>query len=41
VGDLDATVGDLRARGVPFRNEVVNGIGGRQILVQDLSGDLV
>jgi catechol 2,3-dioxygenase-like lactoylglutathione lyase family enzyme len=41
VGDLDAAVDDLRAQGVPFRNEIVNGIGGRQILVQDPSGNLV
>ncbi len=41
VGDLDATVADLRAQGVRFRNEIVNGVGGRQILVQDPSGNLV
>jgi catechol 2,3-dioxygenase-like lactoylglutathione lyase family enzyme len=41
VGDLDATVGELRAQGVAFRNEIVNGVGGRQILVQDPSGNLV
>ncbi len=41
VGDLDAAVGALRAQGVPFRNEIVNGVGGRQILVQDPSGNLV
>jgi catechol 2,3-dioxygenase-like lactoylglutathione lyase family enzyme len=41
VSDLDATVGDLRAQGVLFRNEIVNGVGGRQILVQDPSGNLV
>ena len=41
VGDLDAAVDALRAQGVPFRNEIVNGVGGRQILVQDPSGNLV
>ena len=41
VADLDAAVSDLRARGVPFRNEIVDGVGGRQILVQDPSGNLV
>ena len=41
VADLDATVTRLRAQGVPFRNEVVNGVGGQQILVQDPSGNLV
>ena len=41
VADLDATVTALRAQGVPFRNEIVDGVGGRQILVQDPSGNLV
>ena len=41
VTDLDATVTRLRAQGVRFRNEIVNGVGGRQILVQDPSGNLV
>ena len=35
VDDLDATVEALRQAGVTFRNEIVNGIGGRQILVED------
>jgi catechol 2,3-dioxygenase-like lactoylglutathione lyase family enzyme len=41
VTDLDATVTRLRAQGVRFRNEIVDGVGGRQILVQDPSGNLV
>jgi catechol 2,3-dioxygenase-like lactoylglutathione lyase family enzyme len=41
VDDLDATVDDLRAAGASFRNEIVEGVGGRQILVQDPSGNLV
>jgi catechol 2,3-dioxygenase-like lactoylglutathione lyase family enzyme len=41
VADLDAMVGDLRAKGVRFRNEIVDGVGGRQILAQDPSGNLV
>ncbi len=41
VDDLDATVESLRQAGVTFRNEIVNGIGGRQILVEDPSGNPV
>jgi catechol 2,3-dioxygenase-like lactoylglutathione lyase family enzyme len=41
VDDLDATVAELRAAGVSFRNEIVNGIGGRQILIDDPSGNPV
>jgi catechol 2,3-dioxygenase-like lactoylglutathione lyase family enzyme len=41
VSDLDATVLTLRERGARFRNEIVNGIGGKQILVEDPSGNPV
>jgi catechol 2,3-dioxygenase-like lactoylglutathione lyase family enzyme len=41
VEDLDAMVAELRAAGVSFRNEIVNGIGGRQILIDDPSGNPV
>lgn len=41
VADLDATVRDLRAAGVHFRNDVVSGVGGKQILVDDPSGNPV
>jgi catechol 2,3-dioxygenase-like lactoylglutathione lyase family enzyme len=41
VSDLDSIVGQLRAAGVRFRNEIVNGTGGRQILVEDPSGNPV
>ncbi|WP_327088463.1 VOC family protein [Nonomuraea sp. NBC_01738] len=39
--DLDADVARLREAGAAFRNEIVQGIGGRQILLQDPSGNLV
>jgi catechol 2,3-dioxygenase-like lactoylglutathione lyase family enzyme len=39
--DLDATVAALRAAGVRFRNEIVDGVGGRQILAEDPSGNPV
>lgn len=41
VDDLDSTVQRLRAAGVRFRNEVVTGVGGKQVLVEDPSGNPV
>jgi catechol 2,3-dioxygenase-like lactoylglutathione lyase family enzyme len=41
VDDLDAQVEALRAAGTGFRNEIVEGVGGRQILVEDPSGNCV
>ena len=41
VTDMAAQIEQLRARGATFRNELVTGIGGRQILVEDPSGNLV
>ncbi|MGH2915558.1 MAG: VOC family protein [Solirubrobacteraceae bacterium] len=41
VDDLDGLVGRLRAAGARFRNEIVDGVGGRQILIEDPSGNPV
>ncbi|MGY1821931.1 VOC family protein [Geodermatophilus sp. SYSU D00079] len=41
VDDLDAEVRRLRAAGVVFRNDVVTGPGGRQVLVEDPAGNPV
>ena len=41
VDDLEATVEQLRQAGVPFRNTIVTGMGGKQILVDDPSGNPV
>jgi len=41
VSDLDAQVEALRAGGATFRNEIVQGVGGRQILVEDPAGNCV
>jgi catechol 2,3-dioxygenase-like lactoylglutathione lyase family enzyme len=41
VTDLEAVVADLRAAGASFRNEIVTGMGGKQILVEDPSGNIV
>ena len=40
-GDLDGEVATLKKAGVSFRNEIVAGPGGRQILLEDPSGNLV
>jgi catechol 2,3-dioxygenase-like lactoylglutathione lyase family enzyme len=41
VDDLDAEVARLREDGATFRNDVVEGPGGKQILLQDPSGNVV
>jgi catechol 2,3-dioxygenase-like lactoylglutathione lyase family enzyme len=41
VADLAATVARLRSDGVHFRNDIVTGVGGRQILLDDPSGNPV
>jgi catechol 2,3-dioxygenase-like lactoylglutathione lyase family enzyme len=41
VDDLESLVDDLRASGARFRNEIVTGVGGKQILVEDPSGNPV
>lgn len=39
--DLDAEIARLTAAGVQFRNDVVTGPGGKQVLVVDPSGNLI
>jgi catechol 2,3-dioxygenase-like lactoylglutathione lyase family enzyme len=39
VDDIDAEVARLRGAGVSFRNDVISGPGGRQILLDDPSGN--
>jgi catechol 2,3-dioxygenase-like lactoylglutathione lyase family enzyme len=39
VEDLEAAVEGLRAGGASFRNDIVTGFGGKQILVEDPSGN--
>jgi catechol 2,3-dioxygenase-like lactoylglutathione lyase family enzyme len=41
VDDLDGLVARLRHSGAGFRNEIVAGVGGRQILVEDPAGNPV
>ena len=41
VSDLASEVDRLRAAGLPFRNDIVTGPGGSQILIDDPSGNPV
>ena len=41
VENLEAMVARLRAGGAHFRNDIVTGVGGKQILVEDPSGNPV
>ena len=41
VDDIDAEVARLRGAGATFRNDIVEGPGGRQVLLQDPSGNIV
>ncbi len=41
VDDIEAEVARLRGEGVSFRNEIVTGPGGKQILAEDPSGNVV
>jgi catechol 2,3-dioxygenase-like lactoylglutathione lyase family enzyme len=41
VADIETKIAELRDRGASFRNELVTGFGGKQVLVEDPSGNLV
>jgi catechol 2,3-dioxygenase-like lactoylglutathione lyase family enzyme len=41
VADLPAEVARLRAAGLTFRNDIVRGPGGQQILLEDPAGNLI
>lgn len=41
VDDIEAEVARLRHAGVSFRNDVLSGPGGKQILLQDPAGNVV
>ena len=41
VDDIEAEVARLRAAGAPFRNDVLSGPGGKQVLLLDPSGNVV
>ena len=41
VDDIEAQIARLRAAGAPFRNTLIEGPGGKQVLLQDPSGNVV
>jgi len=41
VDDIDAEVARLRDAGAPFRNDIVSGPAGKQILIQDPAGNVI
>jgi catechol 2,3-dioxygenase-like lactoylglutathione lyase family enzyme len=41
IDDIEATVAKLREHGARFRNDIVTGFGGKQILVEDPAGNPV
>jgi catechol 2,3-dioxygenase-like lactoylglutathione lyase family enzyme len=41
VDDIEAVVKDLKETDAKFRNEIVRGVGGKQILLEDPSGNLI
>ena len=41
VDDIDTEVSRLRDEGATFRNDIIEGPGGKQILLQDPSGNVV
>src|SRR5215472_5095788 len=41
VDDIEAEVARLRDAGAPFRNDILEGPGGKQVLLKDPSGNVV
>jgi len=41
VDDIAAEVARLKKAGAPFRNEILEGPGGKQVLLQDPSGNVI
>lgn len=41
VDDIEAEVARLKAAGAPFRNDILSGPGGKQVLIQDPSGNVI
>ncbi len=39
IDDIDSRVASMKAAGVQFRNEIIQGPGGKQVLVDDPSGN--
>ena len=41
VKNIESIVADLKKSGAKFRNEIVTGVGGKQVLLEDPSGNLI
>jgi catechol 2,3-dioxygenase-like lactoylglutathione lyase family enzyme len=41
VSDLEGAIEELRRAGVTFRNDLVTGVGGRQVMIEDPAGNPV
>jgi predicted enzyme related to lactoylglutathione lyase len=41
VKDIESTVNKLKKEGAKFRNEIISGVGGKQALLEDPSGNFV
>jgi len=39
--DLESVVTKLKANGVKFRNDILEGVGGKQVLCEDPSGNVI
>ena len=39
IAGLEETAGELQKEGVVFRNNIVTGVGGKQVLIEDPSGN--
>ncbi len=39
--DLESVVSNLKTNGVKFRNDILDGVGGKQIVCEDPSGNVV
>jgi len=39
VDDIEAVVASMRQAGINFRNDIISGVGGKQILAEDPSGN--
>jgi catechol 2,3-dioxygenase-like lactoylglutathione lyase family enzyme len=39
VDDIEAVVASMRQAGINFRNDIITGVGGKQILAEDPSGN--
>ena len=39
VNDIEAVVASMREAGIKFRNDIISGVGGKQIVAEDPSGN--